>query len=272
MFLIIIGVIIAIVLIISFELKRLKLDCVVLIDGGVKVGKSTLAFYLARKEYKKAHRKWFFKHFFQRDLEEPLFYSNIPTTCEYVPLTREMLERKVRICEKSVTYIDEMSLVADSMSYKDDLMNERISLFFKLYGHECGGKCIVNTHCIADNHFGLKRAISRHLYVYHCTKWIPFILIFKVREMFYSDDGSIINTSNTDIEESMKTYVCSKRVWKQFDYRAFSVFTDSLPTTCDILPRNNKRSLKVDRFVSFKNYKTLILQDKNESEVNTDEN
>lgn len=254
-----------------FKVKRLKLDCVSLITGGVKTGKTTLSVHLAIKKYKSNRRKWLFRKMFlfKRNEEEPLLYSNIPLTCEYVPVTQEMIERKERINYKSVMYLCETSLIADSMSFKDDLLNERLSLFIKLYGHEThGGSLFLDTQAVSDNHYAVKRCISRNLYIYHLIKWIPFFLVFKVRELYYSEDNSTINVIEEDLEDSMKIVICSKRVWKKFDCYAYSVFTDDCPVNTAIELENKKRDLKVNNLVTFKKYKTLKLKEKGKEEEN----
>lgn len=245
---------------VAFKVKRLKLDCVSLITGGVKTGKTTLSVHLAIKKWKSNHRKWWLKRYLlnRKNEEEPLLYSNIPLTIEYVPVTQEMLERKQRLNYKSVMYLCETSLIADSMSFKDELLNERLSLFIKLYGHETrGGSLFLDTQAVSDNHYAVKRCISRNLYIYHLTKWIPFFLVFKVRELYYSEDNSTINVVEEDLEDSMKLVICSKRVWKKFDCYAYSVFTDDCPRDCEIEPYNPQRNLKVNGLVTFKKYKTL---------------
>ena len=247
----------------STRIKRLKLDCVSLITGGVKTGKSTLSVHLAIKKYKKNHRVWWFKRYIlmNRNVEEPLLYSNIPLTCEYVPVTQDMLERKVRLNYKSVMYLCEMSLIADSMCFKDELLNEQLTLFIKLYGHEThGGALFIDTQSVLDNHFAVKRCISRNLYIYHLIKWIPFLLVFKVRELYYSEDNSTINVIEEDLEDSMKLVICTKSVWKKFDCYAYSIFTDHCPNECEILNENKKRNLKVNQLVTFKKYQTLNLE------------
>lgn len=255
----------------AFKIKKLKLDCVTLVTGGVKTGKTTLSVLLAIKKYKKNHRKWWFKRYIlmRRNEEEPLLYSNIPLTCEYVPVTQEMIERKVRLNYKSVMYLCETSLIADSMSFKDDLLNERMSLFIKLFGHETrGGSLFLDTQAVGDNHYAVKRCISRNLYIYHLTKWIPFFLVFKVRELYYSEDNSTINVISEDLEESMKTIICRKKVWKKFDCYAYSIFTDSCPTENNIEEEDHGRDLKVRELVTFKKYKTIKVKPEREEVKN----
>ena len=154
-----------------------------------------------------------------------------------------------------------MSLIADSMCFKDELLNEQLTLFIKLYGHEThGGALFIDTQSVLDNHFAVKRCISRNLYIYHLIKWIPFLLVFKVRELYYSEDNSTINVIEEDLEDSMKLVICTKSVWKKFDCYAYSIFTDHCPNECEILNENKKRNLKVNQLVTFKKYQTLNLE------------
>ena len=260
LYILIILLILLIVVWLFVKWKRLKLDCVTMVTGGVKTGKSTLCVHLAIREYKKVHRKWWFQHYIlmRKDVEEPLLYSNIPLTCPYVPLTHALISRKERFRYKSIVYICEASLIADSMTYKDDLLNENIDLFIRLFGHMTrGGKCFVDTQSVNSLHYGFKKNVSRNLYIYHLTKWIPFVLVFKVRELFYSDDNSVINVSSTDIEDDMKYLIISKRVWKKFDCYAYSVFTDKNRVEDNEWSKDNKRDLKVRDLVSFRDFKTI---------------
>lgn len=72
-----------------------------------------------------------------------------------------LLYRRVRVARKSVMFLSETSLIADSMTVKDALLNEEINVFFKLYGHEShGGKCIIETQNVLDNHYAIKRCLT----------------------------------------------------------------------------------------------------------------
>ena len=115
----------------------------------------------------------------------------------------------------------------------------------------------VDTQSVNSLHYGFKKNVSRNLYIYHLTKWIPFFLVFKVRELFYSDDNSVINVSNTDMEDDMKYLLISKKVWKKFDCYAYSSFTDNCNVVTNECDRDNKRDLKVYDLVSFRNFKTI---------------
>lgn len=253
---------------ISSKFKMPKVSCVSLVTGGVKSGKSTFSVYLAEKTYKRIHRSWKVRVFFQKLLnrpvdEEPLLYSNIPLTIPYVPITLELLQRKVRPRYHSVAYINEASLVADQMLYKDDELNERLTLFNKLFGHEtCGGYLIYDTQCVSDVHFAVKRSLSNYFYIHHLEKRVPFFMIAKVREERYSDDGAVVNSYNDDVEESMKKVIIPKSVWKKFDSYCFSCLTDNLPVSANVITDTD--DLKARDIVSFRQFKTIMKENKSE--------
>ena len=94
--------------------------------GAVKTGKSTLAVYLALRSFRRIHFKWKIVSHFKKDIEEPLLYSNIPLNTNYVPITTDILLRKVRIHKKSVVLLDEASLIADSQFIRDNKVNLQV--------------------------------------------------------------------------------------------------------------------------------------------------
>lgn len=120
-------IILIIVLVIIFILwkthKKLKLDCITLVVGAPKTGKTTIQVYLAIKDNKKRILKTKIKNFFRsknKKEELPLLYSNIPLKYPHVRLTKELLLREERFVYNSTILISETSLVADSMSYKNE--------------------------------------------------------------------------------------------------------------------------------------------------------
>lgn len=234
-----------------------KLNSLVMVTGGVKCGKSTLSVHMAIKTHKKNVRKTKIRNFFARLLnkeqkELPLLYSNVPLKCDYVPVTRDMLLRKERFVYGSVVYLQEASLVADSQLIKDKQINNDLLLFFKLFGHESkGGTCILDTQQIADVHYSIKRSLSEYYYVHHLTK-LPFFLIAHVIESRYSDDGTIVNTENEDVENKLRKVIFSKRVWKKFDCYSYSVLTDSLPVQSEVVEGQQLEDLKAREIISFR--------------------
>lgn len=224
------------------------------VTGGVKSGKSTFSFALAYSEYKRVRRKVAIVNFFRKImrkplLEKPLFYSTIPVGIPHVLLTKELLLREKRFAYKSVIWVDEASLTADSMCYKDLDVNDRLLLFNKLIAHETkGGLIVYNTQSISDLHYAVKRCLSETFYVHHTCKWIPFFLICTVREERYSEDGTVMNNYQEDVEESLKRVIIPKSVWKKFDCYAYSVMTDNLEVENNVVSAD---SLKAIRLTSF---------------------
>lgn len=269
-------IIAVLVLVILFFVKKFtdkfkvpKVGSLIMVDGGIKCGKSTVAVHIALREYKLRTRRVKFRNFFRKLFKKPLYempliYSNIPLAMPYVKLTTKILKREERVVFGSVVLMDEASLIADSMLIKDKLLNDELLLFFKLFGHSShNGCCVVNSHSTSDLHFSLKRVLSNYLYVYHTTKWLPFILISQVQDCRYSDDGSVIQNNDKDIELNLRRVIFPKSTWKKFDSLAFSSLTDDLPVYKDVIPNDkHTQNLKVDEIVSFKDYSYLDKRNK----------
>lgn len=251
--LIILGII-AIIIAISFVLKVPKSGNVVLVTGGVKVGKSTFAVRLVQKEYKRALNKWrlynyclryFTKHKCKR--EKPLIYSNVPLAIPYAPLSSDLIHRRTRFAYGSIIYVCEASLLADSMSFKDEDLNECLSLLVKLIGHETkGGKIVLDTQSVLDLHYGMKRNLSSYFYI-HSKIRLPFFLILKMREMVFLDNTS--NDFNEDIEKSMLWCVVPTSTWRLFDCYCYSALTDHLPLEDEVI---KTKDLKARKILTFK--------------------
>lgn len=234
--------------------KQIKEPNVFCITGGVKTGKSTVAMYLARKRYKKHLILWKIKKIFCKLFkkpipEKPLFYSNIKVAFDYVPVTKDILLRKERIRYKSVMLIDESSLVADSMDFKDYETNYDLKMFNKLYGHETkGGYLYYDTQVMRDNHYAIKRCMNSYLWIHHLIKWVPFVVLAKVQELFFSEDGERINVNNGDVEDELRWLIIPKKTWKTFDCYTYSVFTDDLPVADNVI-HGHKKDLKTPYIV-----------------------
>ena len=244
------------------KFKVPKIGALALVTGGVKCGKSTMSVAIVRREYNSRRRRVKFKNFFRKLfnkslIEMPLVYSNVPLAMPYVPLTDDLLLRKKRFVYGSVIYVQEASLVADSQLIRDMDINERLTLFNKLIGHETkGGVIIYDTQCIGDVHYSVKRCISNYFYIHHLVKWIPFFLIAKVQECRYSDDGSTISVSTEDTETTLKSVIIPKRNWKYFDCYCYSVLTDDLPVDKNIIYNNiHTFDLKANNILSFRKLK-----------------
>lgn len=256
---IILILLIALALFLIYKIKSMfkfpKTDTLTLIHGGVKTGKTTLACALSVQQHMKKLKRYrrinFFRKLFNKPLlEEPLLYSNIPLTVPYVKLDKSLLTRDNRFVYDSTILISEASLVADSQlgAMKGDeaqILNEQLLLFFKLCGHELhGGNVVLDTQCVQDVHYAVKRSLSSTLYIDKLVKWIPFFLVAYVREERYSEDGSIVNNYDKDVEDSLKKVLIPKKVWKYFDCYCYSAFTDNKPVlNTEVV--NNSDDLKV---------------------------
>lgn len=268
LYLILIAVAIFLYFYISRKFKFPKIGAIAVFVGGVKSGKSAVSVACAISNWKKEHRRWKIKSFFIKLInklfrrkkepfalpEEPLLYSSIPLRyVPYVPLTREHLIRKVRFNYRSIVFLDEASLIADSQLIKDKDINTELLLFFKLFGHEThGGKCIINSHCISDLHYALKRTTSQYFYLHHLSSWIPFFSLAHMREERFSEDGTTLNVFNEDVEESLKKVIFRKSIFKKYDSFCFSVLTDHKPLDNNVITRDKYDSLKADRLPSFR--------------------
>lgn len=273
--LIILGVS-ALLLFLYFKFFKLyKPKNIVFVDGALGTGKSFLCVALAVRLYKRAVRRWkVYKivckamraigRLFKKDRliikfkepEKPLLYSNIKLrNVDFVKLTKEVLYRQKRIAYKSVVLIDEFSLIADQMQYKDKEINERLSEFFKLFRHESrGGHIIVNSQTTSDLHFSLKYCLSDYLYIHHRTN-LPFVCALSVQEMAYvadKDGQAVVNVRTNDIESTCKVMLQWKKYFRYYDSYCYSALTDGLEVS-SILQR-------YDRGDSLKDYDLLTLK------------
>lgn len=284
--LIVLGIIALVMFIVGKIMSKFKfpkIGCVALVTGAVKSGKSTFAVALSIQKYKQAHRMWVIRKFFQELLrrkvdEEPLLYSNIPLAVPYVPLTKDLIQRKKRFRYKSVVYVNEASLMADSMlgavkggagRGETELVAERLMLFNKLFGHETySGYLIYDTQAIVDLHFSIKRCISEYFYIHHLQKYIPFLLCANVREERHSEDNSTINAYTDDVEKSLSRVLIPKSVWKKFDAHCFSYLTDDLPVEDNVI--RGCKDLKARSVISFRDFKTINIVQQNTAQNATD--
>ena len=282
---IIILIIIAILLFLFFKFFTIpKCSNLVLVTGGLKCGKSAFSLHLAIKTYKRNVRLWkirnclisfinlFRKNKIVKD-EKPVLYSNIPLQgIEYSTIDLDCIRLKKRFARKSVTFIDEASLFADSMSYKK-IDSDEILLFNKLYAHIThGGSIFYNTQCLSDLHFAIKRCISSYFYIYHLTK-VPFFLIANVREMLYCGDSeNVINTTRETLEDSTKMVLFSNKIFKMYDRYCYSCFTDNKELWYVPLTKTKTDSLKTNYILSFKDYsKYLVVESLKKGVENNDQ-
>lgn len=251
--------------------KTLKYNCVALFTGAPKTGKTALCV----KECKRLYRSKLIRYYLampimfiklnKKDFKEyckfkPMIYSNIPLRrVRFNKFDKEMLFRQVRLPNKSIVLLDEASLIADSMLYKDKDINECLMLFVKLFGHYThGGNLLINTQSISDLHFAFKRCVGSYYFITE-TKRYPFFSIAKVRECVYSEDNTSINGFNRDIEEDMKNVFIWNGNFKNYDCYCYSIFTDNLRYKVDYKQKvlTKRDSLKAVEIVTLQEFNHL---------------
>lgn len=244
---------------INKKTKKLTISQVNLITGAPKTGKSLLCVCLSCRDHKKRHRKWRVKSFFQKLFkkpvsEEPLLYSNIPLKCPYVPLTKELLLRQKRFNYDSTIFIDEAYLVADSMSFGCEDVDDALSYFVKLIGHELhGGALFYDTQNVKDCHYAFKRCSTTYLYIRDKKKY-PFFMRLNTREIFNTEEVPIQNITQEDaqLDPAVKTILVPKKYFKYYDCYALSKLTDNLPVANNVIEKTE--SLKTSEILSLKKF------------------
>lgn len=257
------------VIYIAWKLKIPKCGNVVLVTGGVKTGKTTLSVRLVYKTWRKNVRKVKFYNAIIRPLKKdktrkelPLIYSNVPLSIPYVPLTYDLIYRRTRFVYGSVIYFCEASLLAGSMDFKDEELNETLPLLVKLIAHETkGGSIIFDTQSVMDLHYGIKRNVSSYFYIHHKIN-LPFFLVLKVRELVFLDNTS--NDFETDVEDNLKIVVVPKRTWKMFDCYCYSALTDHLDVERNVVKTKDLKARSILTFKKNKKYYEVVNNDKKE--------
>lgn len=257
-FIFIVFVIIALLIwyAIKRHFKQLKLPSVAMVTGGVKTGKTKLCVKLSIKDFKKRHRKWFLaKYLFHKDIEEPLYYTNATISfgnrkSKYrhrldkciVEVNKELLQREVRFAYGSVIYIEEASLLADNMDFKDKERNVDLSLFAKLIAHETrGGVLYIDTQSVQDVHYAFKRVSSSFLFIQKRYDFKLFDVLY-VREMINTEIG--VNNFEEDVDVTMRKIIIPFWYNHKYDRYEFSHLTDDL----DVSKTPFKKKKKVVSF------------------------
>jgi len=274
-FLCIIALVIFLYVLYRKNFKIIKVPSVCLVTGGVKTGKSKLCVNLSTKDYKRKHRVWFFKKYIlHKDIEEPLYYTNVFVTfgrkkngrykkhkfdknIRYITL--EHFNRNYRFNYGSVIYVQECSLLADNMDFNNKERNVDLSLFNKLIAHETrGGVLYYDTQSILDSHYSIKRVCSTYLFIEKRLNFLLFDILF-VREMINNENG--VNAFNDDVETTMRKVLIPFWYNYKYDRYEFSYLTDDLDKLDVVeIQRNGLVSfnpLYVER--SIKEKKTVIV-------------
>lgn len=259
-----------------------KIKNVVFVDGAPGAGKTFYSVYLACRLWRKAMRRYRVALVFSKfpilgskigKPERPLLISNIPLMrVPFQPLTLDIIERKKRVPFRSVILIDEASLLADQMDWKDKHVNDSIRDFAKLFRHfSHNGFLILNSQSSSDMHFGFKAVLSEYLYIHHPVN-LPFFTFLKVQEMAYSadkDGGNVVNAIHQDIEDQLKNVLVPNRYRKKYDTLCYSILTDDLPFDTRTKYIEKGESLKCRDIVTFRKGRYMVQAEiKNVKEVN----
>lgn len=166
--------------------------------------------------------------------------------------------REKRFNYKSVVVFDEISVFFDQFDYDDKVVNEKLNNFFKLFRHETkGGLMVVNSQSVNDCHFALKNCLNQYFYIHHKKKLLFGMLLY-VQELQYSNDNSVVNVNQGDIEDDAKLKLLwvSKKYFKYYDTYAHSWLTDYCKTYN--FPYSNDYRLKSRNLWTFKLMSSLF--------------
>lgn len=249
-FIVIIIVILVLLLILFRRSKRFYFDNVVMLNGSIGSGKTSTGVKIAFNSINKAHSIWWRKKYIYSKIfkfkynkyalqeleEEPLLYSNIPLKHRlYTPLTTDILKRQKRCHYKSVIFIDESSLLATSLDYKDKELSESLTLFLKLVRHSLHGSyrnllgsypnLIITTQSKNDNHFAFDRTLNQVLYIFKSIN-IPFFKVVWARDLLLID--SVLNNFDDDIKQSfsIRWFLVPKSIFKKYNSYCYSFLSD----------------------------------------------
>lgn len=296
---VLIILLILVCLIVFVKTKILRVDSILEINGPVGSGKSSTGLQITKnkmflKRCKYYSHKYFLDYvchpikFFinpQKRIKEinereyPLLYSNVPLyKIKYVPVELDIFKRQnYRFAYDSILYVNEASLIANSMSYKDEEINQGLTLFVKLIRHEMRGSglCMVlDTQSPDDLHYSADRSINQALWIEKSLS-LPFVRLVWVREIAVNRK----NTTNVyvdDVKEdsSLRLIFVWKSIFKNYDTHCYSILTDDLPVL-KTYKYNKKKPQKKKRFYipSWINYKELddnnLLYEKEKENENT---
>ncbi len=265
---IIIIILIAIIFLILWLLwhcRPFHNETILLITGGVGVGKTSTGLYTAMKSFRKKLFRYNIKTKILRkkNVEKPCFYCNMPLyDFEYKQFTIEHLLREKRFEYDSVIFLNEISLIADSMlAYnigKDkarEYVNQQLQLFCKLIRHETKGKgitLILDTQNPNDMAKGGDRAITTTTHLTSCIKWLPFIRIVKGRNLTLNIENVQNNVnSSEDIENTDFWRIVPKSIFKKYNSYCYEFLSRDLPIDTDFI-KYDKTNLKKKDFYNLR--------------------
>lgn len=263
MFWVILLIILVIVIVIYVKFFRMPaLNTINFVDGTNGVGKTQLCVYWSRRAIRR--QRIFYKYiepiinkiFKRKQDKKPYLYSNLAMKdTPFVKVSLDLLTRENYRCSKnSVLLLDEYSLVADQNIYGKAFEKEveKMRDFWKLCRHEGFKYIFVNSQNISSVNYTLKDCISNYIYIHHRRniRILGFSIVYYYEMAYSRDDKNIMNTfSNRDSD--FKRCIVPNRIFKKYDSRAYSIFTDYLPVLENEVVIKDRKELKQSKLVSF---------------------
>lgn len=247
---ILIGVAILIVYLTIKHIGKQPKDSIVMFNGPVGCGKTSTGLYVSLAELRKKQKKTKFKNKIRKllkkkEIEIPYIYSNIPLyDIEYKEFTIEHLMREKRFDYNSVTFLNECSLIADSMLAfnigKDEarrFVNDQLKLFCKLIRHETKGKgiCMVlDTQNPNDLALAGDRVLSTTNIILDWINWIPFVRPVKIRQIIINMEDVKNNFNEDTREDNSKWILVPKSIFKKYNSYCYEFLTRDKPVDKDV--------------------------------------
>lgn len=220
-------------------------DSITMLNGDVGSGKTSTGLYLVigdnqRKKAITKIKNWFRRLFKKKELETPYIYCNMPLfNIEYKEFTIEHLMRKKRFEYNSTIFLNECSLIADSMLAfnmgKDQarrFVNDQLKLFCKLIRHELKGKnlCMVlDTQNPNDLALAGDRVLSSTNIILNWINWIPFIRPVKIRQIKINLENVNNNFNEDSRNDNSKWILVNKKVFKMYNSHCYEFLTRERP-------------------------------------------
>lgn len=240
--------------------RSISQDTILLITGGVGMGKTSTGLSECLKSFKKKKFRYNFKTKILRkkNVEKPYIYCNMPLyNVEYKPFTLEHLLREKRFEYDSVIFLNEISLIADSMlAYnigKDkarEYVNKQLQLFCKLIRHETLGKgitMILDTQNPNDMAMGGDRCLSSCTQITKCIKWIPFFRVIKCRVMTINVQNVQNNVNESeDISNVDFWRLVPKSIFKKYNSYCYEFLSRDLPKNAHSIKYTKKNMKRKD--------------------------
>jgi hypothetical protein len=269
--------------------KRLGMDTILALTGGVGTGKSKVGVSRAVKRYRKMTFLWII-HLIKGD--RPEFYSNIPIYVKNSLLSRifkklpkyewakilkyEHVTLQTRLNDYVIIFIDELGQFADQYSYNNPFVQQYVQKFIRFYRHYTDGYLIVTDQSSSNIAVQVRRRINVIYNLSHFRRWLFFWYKTDVDEVMITED--MLTIKDATMDDSEKPYFMGhlpfKWLWflditrpfttKKYDSRCYKPlfndvsghsedkWSDYLTTYLIDLPNNAemKKQFQRDGFVS----------------------